>query len=224
MSQRSVLLWILVPIGLAAIWAMSMIGPGAKGPAPAATASDETVAVEPRSGLPSRAPLNVKPPTPRAQAVPSAPAAPPAPAAQPAEAVAMQPPAQPPAEPEAPSEDEPQPGRPNPSELFSAAFLEETRDAVWAPEAESRVHAAFATANVPLGALLSVQCRSTLCKIDMLFDRRQHAAFATATRELRREFFSGDISLDHQSAPTNKGPERMTAYIPRKGHTIKDYE
>ena len=222
MSQRSMLLWILVPVGVAAIWALSMMGPASELPAPAAPAvpaastRDETsaaIAGQPAAPEP-RATLIAKPPEP-----PVAPAA-----AQPAEPVAAPAPAQPPAEPEAPGEDEAQPEGHNPSELFSAAFLEETRDSVWAPEAESRVHAAFAKANVPFGSVLSVQCRSTLCKIDMLFDRRQHMAFAAATHELRREFFSGDISLDHQSAPTNKGPERMTAYVPRQGHTIKDYE
>jgi len=217
MSQRSMLLWILVPVGVAAVWALSMMGPAAKPRVLATTADDETsgAVVEQPAAIAPRAPLKADPPKP--------PVAPAAPAAQPALPIVQQAPAEPPPELGAPSEDEAEPGQ-NPSELFSAAFLEEPRDSVWAPEAESRVHAAFARATVPPGALLSVQCRSSLCKIDMLFDRRQHDRFAAATRELRSEFFSGDISLDHQSAPTNKGPERMTAYIPRRGKTIKDYE
>jgi hypothetical protein len=209
MSQRNMLLWILVPVGVAAVWALGLLGPSDQGSV-AATADDEPMATDVQAPAKPADPINANEPPPPVPA-----AAPQAPPAQPAAPVA---------EPELPGVAEPAPDGPNPSELFSAAFLDEERDAVWAPEAESRVHAAFAKANVPLGSLLAVQCRATLCKIDMLFDRRHHLAFAVASRELRSGFFAEDISLDRQSAPTDKGPERMTAYILRKGNTVKDYE
>jgi hypothetical protein len=216
MSQRSVLLWILVPAGLIAVWALSMMGPASPSAAPAARAGDDARAVaeplvpEPAAPVIASKPLPVAPPLP---------AAPPAAVAEPA---AVEPPSQP--EPASEDQPEPEPGEPNPSELFSAAFLEEPRDATWAPEAEQQIQAAYAKANVPFGSVLAVQCRSTLCKVDLLFDRQHHLRFAVASRELRNTFFAEDISIDRQSAPSTNGTERMTAYMPRKGRTIRDYQ
>ena len=223
MTARSVLLW-LIPLAVVAVWAFSLMGPSEP---PSASVAASVAAATPRDEpspklehpvpaqpLPSAAPQPAAQPT--ALTSPQAPApAPPAPAA-------AVPPA-PPAPATAPVESEPEEQRPNPSEMFSAAFLDEERDSLWAPEAEDKVRAAFQKANVPAGSVLAVQCRSTLCKVDFMFDRRQHLAFAMATHELRA-FFSGDMSLDHQTGPTNLGPERMTAYLPRKGQKLKDYE
>jgi hypothetical protein len=220
MSQRSVLLWILVPIGVIAVWALSMMGPASPSAVPAATAGDdERVVVEPSLPEPPATVVASKP-LPKAPPLPAA--APAAPIAAPA---AVEPP--PPSPPEPASDDdqpEREPGKPNPSALFSAAFLEEPRDSTWAPEAENQIQAAYAKANVPFGSVLAVQCRSTLCKVDLLFDRQHHLRFAVASRELRNTFFAEDISIDRQSAPTNNGTERMTAYMPRKGRTIRDYQ
>jgi hypothetical protein len=212
MKARSVLLW-LIPLALIAVWVFSLMGPNAQPGVAAATPQDEP---SPAAEPPIRAQAVPRPEPP---AAPIAAPAPALPAPQHAPAVPPAPP--PPAV--APSASQAVAQRRPPSELFSAAFLEEERDSLWAGQAEQQVRAAFQKANVPPGTVLAVQCRSTLCKVDFMFDRRQHLAFAMATHELRTHF-SGDMSLDSEVSPTNLGPERMTAYLPRQGQTLKDYE
>lgn len=206
MTLRSALLW-FVPVALGAVWIASMLGPSATKAPPAA-------ASEPGAPQPAAepAPRRVPPAVPSPPLPPAAPPAPPA--AAPAAATAPAP-TSPPA-----SEQEARPA--TPSLLFSAAFLEEDRDEVWAPEAETKIRAAFHDALVPESSVLAVQCRETLCKIDLLFDRAQHEAFAAATAKLHVDF-APEMSIDRQSAPSAVRPERLTAYLPRQGKTLKDY-
>jgi hypothetical protein len=80
----------------------------------------------------------------------------------------------------------------------------------------------FAEAKVPDGALLGVECRAALCKIDMLFDRKKQFFFALAYAHLHQDF-GLDIGFDRDTDPTAVAPERITAYVPRKGYRMIDF-
>src|SRR5262245_16364009 len=112
MISRAALLW-LVPVAVVGVWALSMMTPSASPRAAASVGDEPAVAVEAQPEPSHRPAL----PTPAA--IP--PVAPPSPPVAPAPAL----PADPEPEPEPPAD---VPPHANPSELFSAAFLDEERD------------------------------------------------------------------------------------------------
>jgi hypothetical protein len=75
---------------------------------------------------------------------------------------------------------------------------------------------------VPAEALLSVECRAALCKIDLLFDRKKQFFFALAYSHLHKDF-ALEMGFDRDLDPTAIEPEPITAYVPRKGYRMQDF-
>ena len=113
--------------------------------------------------------------------------------------------------------------RPNPAEILPPAFASETPDPSWAKDAEATIRSAFADAHVPEGALLSVECRRRVCRAEMWFDPREHAAFSRAYESLHGPF-GIEVGFQNLANGIRGEPERLAAYFPRNGYALKDFE
>jgi len=150
----------------------------------------------------------------------------PPPARAPAETPAMRP-ADTPAEPSKPAARDPVQQKPaeTPIEQFAlvhdtleAAFTSQSRDGGWAMEARRTADATLSAGLPPKSALKSIDCRSTLCRIESIHDRYKDAkAFVNQLGTPERRpwngaFYTGPISQDPRS-----GAVTFVTYLAREG-------
>jgi hypothetical protein len=167
--------------------------------APAASASP---------GAPQPAP---QPPRPAAAPVPAAPAA-----ASSSELIALP-----------PRRDRPhltaaQTRAGSPGKILGHAFAREKPDPTWSPDAEASIRKITSAAQLVGQELLGVECRRSICKLQMRYELHDRAKFDAVFRKLHEQFGT-DLGFEQLSQLDNHGRQLLRVYVMRQGKTLRDY-
>lgn len=104
---------------------------------------------------------------------------------------------------------------------LKAAYENETRDALWAGDAEARLLGMLGAAQMPADVIESTHCQKTVCRIELSWNQEFHEAYTKAYDNLRDTFGAniGVAPLDTQA-----DVERVAMYVPREGYTLADLQ
>lgn len=205
---------------------------------------EEEPKAEAPAAEPAAAPEPEEAPDPSAEAVPAVPAAPAA--VPPADQVAQLAPQpgqaapgalaanDPAADPNAPEgdevaaaegeEEEPEPTPPatsGPAEALKQAYEQQPRDALWAADAEAKIHALYAGDDIPDGLLHAASCRKAVCRVELRWTKAGAAAYVS-TYESAQKLLGGEVGVEPVGQPSDKGDLTVNLYLTRKGYTLAD--
>jgi hypothetical protein len=107
--------------------------------------------------------------------------------------------------------------------LLKDAYLHEKKDSAWSDKAVQQINQAYAT-HLPEGATLrSVECRTSICRMELRYkDEESHHQFVKQTLFAREGMWNGPISAI--ITDRNEGDVGGLVYFGRQGHSFPGSE
>lgn len=106
--------------------------------------------------------------------------------------------------------------------MLGHAFDQQQTDPAWSPGAEASIRREFMRAQVPAHELLALECRESLCKLQLQYNIRDRERFRAAYAALRKQFGS-DMGLDAVAPVNAHGTQLMRVYMLRQGASLADF-
>ncbi len=107
----------------------------------------------------------------------------------------------------------------NPTGVLVQAYESEPRDALWAEGKEKEIREVLSDEQLPDDLLRSASCRTTVCKIEMVWDKSKGANYTPLTK-LVGQHWAPSIGIEY---PEDSRERRaMNLYIIRKGYSVDD--
>jgi hypothetical protein len=101
------------------------------------------------------------------------------------------------------------------------AYENETRDSLWAGDAERRLLGMLGAADMPANIIESMHCQKTVCRIEMSWNQEFLESYVKAHQSMR-ETFGTDIGVTPLEAGSDAETEHLAVYVPREGYTLAD--
>jgi hypothetical protein len=218
--------WVVLAAGALLLW-LSLMQSRSKGPDGATTqpSADEASRALPVAAEPATAPA--APSAAAAKPDPAQPSAPqaPEPVAPPAAATAPAPGSE--LIPLPPRHDRPhytpeQARAGSPGKILGHAFAREKPDAAWSPGAETAIRKITSGAELAGQEVLAVECRRSICKLQMRYDLHDRDKFDVAFGKLH-DRFGTDLGFEQVSQMDNHGRQLLRVYVMREGKSVRDY-
>jgi hypothetical protein len=114
----------------------------------------------------------------------------------------------------------PPPRATGPTEVLKAAYDNQTRDALWAKDTETRIGTLF-TGDVPAEMLQNANCRKAVCRLQLRWTRERATAYVAVYQSLHQEF-GPEVGVEPIGALDADGRQQVDIYVTRKGYTIAD--
>jgi hypothetical protein len=107
------------------------------------------------------------------------------------------------------------------TEVLKHAYDTQSRDPLWATDAESKIGGLFASKDMPAGMLQGASCRRAVCRIELNWSSEHAAAFLRVYQGVIQEFGT-DLAMQPLPAEEGAVNQRLDLYLTRKGYTVAD--
>jgi hypothetical protein len=114
----------------------------------------------------------------------------------------------------------PPPTAAGPAAVLKHAFETQPRDPLWAGDSERKLKA-LVGGDVPAELLQSATCRNAVCKIELRWTADRAAAYVSFYEAAHKQL-GGEVGVEPQGTPDDKGLARVDLYLARKGYTVAD--
>lgn len=114
----------------------------------------------------------------------------------------------------------PPPTAAGPAAVLKHAFETEPRDPLWAADSEHKLKT-LVGGDVPAELLQSAACRNAVCKVELRWTADRAAAYVSFYEAAHKQL-GGEVGVEPQGAPDDKGLARVDLYLARKGYTVAD--
>jgi hypothetical protein len=114
------------------------------------------------------------------------------------------------------------PASSGPLEVLKRVYAKSSTDA-HARDAESQLRSLFGIGPLPVEILRSVNCHTTVCKVDMFWTEKYPLSYMALAMQLGMQQ-TGIIAVESAPAPDPSGNLAYTVYVVRAGHTLADIE
>lgn len=110
----------------------------------------------------------------------------------------------------------------SPGKILGRAFAREKPDPTWSPGAEADIRKITSGAELVGQELLGVECRGSICKLQMRYQLRDRDKFDAMFGKLH-DRFGTEPGIDPVSQMDNHGQQLLRVYVMREGKAIRDY-
>jgi hypothetical protein len=110
----------------------------------------------------------------------------------------------------------------SPGKILGHAFAREKPDAAWSPGAEAAIRNITSGAELAGQEVLAVECRSSICKLQMRYDLHDRDKFDIAFGKLHDQFGT-DLGFEQVSQMDDHGKQLLRVYVMREGKVLRDY-
>jgi hypothetical protein len=110
----------------------------------------------------------------------------------------------------------------SPGKILGHAFAREKPDPTWSPDAEASIRKITSAAQLVGQELLGVECRRSICKLQMRYELHDRDKFDTVFGKLHEQFGT-DLGFEQVSQLDNHGRQLLRVYVMREGKTLRDY-
>jgi hypothetical protein len=114
----------------------------------------------------------------------------------------------------------PPPTAAGPANVLKHAFETQPRDPLWAADSEHKLKA-LVGGDVPAELLQSTACRNSVCKVELRWNADRAAAYVSFYEAAHKQL-GGEVGVEPQGPPDDKGMARVDLYLARKGYTVAD--